>query len=448
MHPIAAGFGIESTTDCSEPPPGGDVGGGFLHDCLPFAVASTVTVAIASFNLISDWLVYRALLRLDIPAHARFVCNRTCVPDATPADIPCGVRLIPDIYFAFCIAASLAYFLNLVLYGAAYRQQRKNFIDRMDGVPFKRPLWHRHGDDVMLLSTFVVQDLPISCLLFALQVAISCDFYLPVGGAVFLVSVVGTCASVAWKLAFVTWKAKHAHRRAPRIVTGCVLVASLGIIVLNLTLLSPTGSDAVPGRYLGTKLFDKIAVDRWINTRNVVLAHPRTGARDVWPPPRYACNDLPRIIQLKDIVQSPDTLVVKHLQCEQPRLSFRTYFHPQHQVARRDGDRCVVVFHFLYSTRRRVIFYNYGYRFVHANNERVCGPPRVDPVHASSIDPCESSEGDDNNTTEDMVATESPDADDSPFRLAFCPVRYTVAPNVCGFAVVSNRDLLPVSLCT
>ena len=436
MHPVATDFGIKSTSECSDPPPGGDVGGGFLHDCLPFAVASTVTVAIATFNLISDWLAYRAILRLDIPAHARAVYNRTCAADTTSLDLHCNVQILPDVYFAFCVAASFAYFLSLVRYGAAFRKKRKNFIDRMDGVPVKRPMWDRHGDEVMLLSMLVVEDLPISCVLLALQIAINCDFYLPLGGAIFVVSVAGTCASVAWKLMRVAWKARHARRRAPRVLSGALLVASLAVVALNLTLLTSSGRHNVPERFLN---IDKIAIDRWIDTENIVFAHMdnmRTEPSDGWSRQHDACRDFPRVAAVKDILHSPDTVVVRHLACEQKHMSFRAYFHQRHQRTGRRGGSCVVVFHFLYSTRHRTIFYNYGYRFVRPNNEGACWPPRTD----------ESAE---NDVTGDAKNSTIPAAEDSPFvdRLTFCPIRHPRASNICGFDIVLNLTLLPISLC-
>ena len=449
MHPVASDFGIKSTSECSDPPPGGDVGGGFLHDCLPFAVASTLTVAIATFNLISDWLAYRALLRLDIPAHARAFYNRTCVGDTTSLDLPCGVRQLPDLYFAFCVAASLAYCVSLARHGAAFRRQRKNFIDRMDGVPLKRPLWDRHGDEVMLLVTLVVEDLPVSCVLLALQVAISCDFYLPLGGAVFVLSVAGTCASVAWKLVRVAWKARHARRRAPRVASGALLVATLAVVALNLTLVTSGGRHGVPERLLDTRLFDKVAIDRWVDSHYVAFAHTvdaPTEPRDTWSRRHDACGDVISIVAVGDVLHTPNTVVERHLACDQQHMSFRSYFHRHHQKrARHRGDQCAVVFRFLYSTRRRTIYYNYGYRFGRSP-AAVCGPPRTDGLDVSA----ESHEVDDNNVTGNTeVTTFSPADEDSPFvgRLVFCQSRHRWDSNVCSFDLVLDRTLLPVSLC-
>ena len=51
-----------------EPTYSGEVAAGYMKGCLPFAVGATVTVAIVSLDIITDWIMYKAVLDNNIPS--------------------------------------------------------------------------------------------------------------------------------------------------------------------------------------------------------------------------------------------------------------------------------------------------------------------------------------------------------------------------------------------
>lgn len=352
--------------------PDGHLGEGFAAACLPFALGSTVTMAASALDLLSDWLAYRTFKNIDLPWRVEQLSRNNETKDALWGWDNLYKRL-PDIFFYFMILATVVFLTEVVRFSYMFNSQRKQFKEKRDGLPYKKSFVEKCGGELVIVLHVFFEDLPVSLILLAVQVAISCQMFLPFQNQIYLLCIGSTCFSLCWKVLQVVWNAgclgqrEEYHRGcaifALRCATLVLLASTLCISTLNL-LIFPAVSNNFKGHSLSNSLLDKIGIYHWTRNDYIVFAQGEsrpdyngTSGRDVQldtDSSYYVDRNLARI---EDVVYNEGNYTQVSIPCDNATLF--DFIQPAHKQLK-DKD-CRAVFAFLYDSFQETIFYNYGY---------------------------------------------------------------------------------------
>ncbi|ELT96645.1 hypothetical protein CAPTEDRAFT_187380 [Capitella teleta] len=342
----------------------------FRHGFVPFCVMSTLTVAILTFDLISDWLAWRSL-------------NDFQLSELSPQHEPhfSGLRPVfthfSVIYLSFCVVASAFALVELCRVLRLLVLQKRKLKESLDGVAYKRTSFDKHSGDIMLPLLVLAEDLPLSFLILALQLVTQCPVILPLPSHMILTSVCSSCLSLIWKIGQVIWRSGCCGQRTEfacswsvSVLRAFSLLASLSALALTLlNLLLLTRPSFLPSNY--GRLMRSVSYARWMQQDELSLV-----VRD--------CDDAiegrVRMAQLELAVSPFDRSFIHP--CDNTTLPFIT--HPAFNDS--SSTQCQVLLQTSFSILHQVLFYDFSYRFF---NSDVCHvgffPPQITRLSNESI---------------------------------------------------------------
>ncbi len=358
--------------------------GGFVTNFIPFGLATTLTVAIVAFDLTTDWLTWRALLNLRIPDLVKDILgpkSREIEDSFRPfhdkRNVHTFLLFLPQVYFYFCIAATIVAGLELLRLGIMVSVQKKFVKDLIDGVHHKRTGPERLGADLILINHLLLEDCPLQLILLLLQVFIGCDFYVYLGDPIFLLSTVSALVSVLWKVCQLLMSYRQSrmdqteqYRVGLKLLQGCsgfFLLLTLCVITVNLVILSPARQHYSKHSLQGP-VMDKAAIDIWIEEESVALLLQEHEFQELTTPTidnitqsSNPSDNSIDIARLKDIISHPNYILYIEKDISPDSWQLFALLDEELQISPNASfSNCSLNFAFRYSPFRRVIYYHGG----------------------------------------------------------------------------------------
>ena len=182
-----------------EPTYSGEVAAGYMKSCLPFAIGATVTVAVVSLDIVTDWIMYKAVLDNNIPSAVKSYTASHKPGDAAENDIVWTLRNVyirlPGLMQGLLILGSFVFCLYFWWLCFMLVEQRKKFKDKRDGVPRKKTIYERYGGEVLIFLHVLCEDLPVSVILLLAQMSCSCTFFFNFDHVIYLIATCTTAFS-------------------------------------------------------------------------------------------------------------------------------------------------------------------------------------------------------------------------------------------------------------
>ena len=360
------------------------VGAGFLSDFVPVAFASAVNVAVVGFDVVSDWLAYRAFAAL-------LAADDHGAPSDHGANPLAVQRLLATAFFACCVVASVVNAAELARCCYVLSRRHRRFLNQRDGLPVKASARTRLAGEAMTTLQVLSEDLPLSAIILIFQARLGCSLVLPFDAAIFGVSLSACGLSVAWKTALVVWRAGCANLRdkfyssrpvtALRSVTLAILAGTSVVVVLN-AILFASDRYTLPSAALRSSLFDKISMDEWVARDHIVL---QRRAAD------YVIDNVTHLVRLQRVIDRRGRDVIVQVPC------LGTYALPPRDAIV-DDVNCSVTYVFRFSAERQQITYNYGLALYYANGSCETGPMCETPACDRSLQALISPTSSDDNT--------------------------------------------------
>ena len=342
-----------------------NVAAGFWGDCLRFAVGATITIAIVTLDFITDWLMYRNIQELDIP---KLIDDIKGPQNGTSKEVVLRYKefyeLLPLIFFGVCIAAAVSYAMYFLWYCYMFRAERNYLKDKWDGVTRKGYFCHKYGGEVVLFVHVLLQDLLISGLLFAVQVAVSCHFQVALDHVIYELALGTTLLSIAWKFSQLIWNSGCLGQREEyesgaavnvlRCATLLVLVCASSLAIWNAILLVGWKYNDYIGPSVQNTIMDKIEVDRWRHQDGIALVYfdPMTGE---------ATPVIMDVIPMDYVMHHHNQTLYATRPCISGQVNLTTFLESPHQT--READNCTVTFEFIPILTQGYILYDYVYSF-------------------------------------------------------------------------------------
>ena len=365
--------------------PDGHPGDGFLSACLPFALGSTTTMATSALDLLSDWLAYRSFSDLDLPWRVQQLGRHHATKDAIWGWDSLYKRL-PDIFFYFMILATVVFLAEVVRFSYMFRARRNEFKEKRDGLPYKKSFIEKCGSEIFIILHVCMEDLPVSLVFLAVQVAVSCQVFLALRDKIYLLCMAVTCFSLCWKVLQIVWNAGCLGRRgeyhkgyklcALRIGTLILLTSTLGVATVNL-LLFPASNSNFKGRSLANTVLDKVGIHHWSRSDHIVFMQ---GEQQQQPDYNFTDNttavianseldsDSPffkyvNLIKVEDVLYNEGNWTFVSVSCAANSTMF-DFVQPHHKTKQlHSSTDCKATFIFLYDSFQESIYYNYAYRY-------------------------------------------------------------------------------------
>ena len=398
-----------------EPTYSGKVAAGYMRSCLPFAVGATVTVAIASLDIVTDWMMYKAILDNNIPDKVEEYTARRRNSDPEN-DIVWTLRgvyvRLPDLMQGFLILGSFAFCLYFWWLCFMLVEQRKKFKDKRDGLPHKKKVFERYGGELLLFVHLLCEDLPVSVVLLLAQISCSCTFFFNFDHVIYLIATCATAFSLTWKFAQVMWNFGCFNFRENylcsnglvilRIVSLLFICFTWALTAINFVLLR-AGKDGELFSHttFRTSVFDKIGVDRYVQDQYVVFAQSGNfqyiTVSNNWNVSKFhELNDrnVLTITPIEHIVDAMDDAYTISLPCRnsETNVTFSRFFKQSH----RDNIgqlNCSVIFRFRLQSLAKEIHYDARYTFFDERlDDCVSGRLQIDSGDIVDLSPLEESE--------------------------------------------------------
>ena len=360
-----------------------NVAAGFWGSCLSFAVGATLTVTIVSLDLLTDWLLYRSLLQLHIPD---LVHDMYRTSNGTSGEV--AVRLQPffsEVPLVFLVACSVAAFicgLYLIWFCYMFRVERNFLKDKYDGVTRKGCFCHKYGGEIFLFLHALLEDLLMSGLFFAVQVAVSCRFQLALGSVVYELAVATTLLSLGWKFGQLLWHLGCVGQReeyhsglavaALRCCTLLVLVLAFSMAVWNTILLVGWKYNDYRGPNTYNTIMDKIPVDRWKRADGIALLYidSATPLSQAW-----LSGDInPTIVDIMsfdELLSYGNHSVYASRPCVSDAANFTAFMDTTHQTT--TPANCSIVFEFVPLLAQGTILFDYMYSYTTDTGQCISG---------------------------------------------------------------------------
>ncbi len=367
---------------------GRGVAAGFWGDCLMFTVGATITIAIATLDIISDWLMYKTFLNIDLPGKVEQVTSRSNqnVSDDLVWRLDDFYLNMPTILEGILILASINYCAYFIWFCYMFKAERHHLKNKWDGLPFKGTLMEKYGSEIFLCLHVLFEDFPVAGLLFAVQIAVSCQVLFHLDNAIYLLALSVTLISILWKFVCLIWNCGCFGQR-DEYHTGCAvsilrclsllfIVCAFIFSVWNIILLRGHTGSRYHGNTLRNFIMDKIGVDRWTENDKIIitqsehlddLIHTLQNQERMH---KYVIN----VVPLKQILQQNGDRINFKIPCQSPtgNSSLTSFFQPQHQTGTLYSN-CTSVFTFVASTETMEIQYDYAYYFYNENKECISG---------------------------------------------------------------------------
>ena len=358
----------------------GDVAAGFWGDCLPFTITATLTVAITTLDIITDWIMYRAFMGM---AFAERVQAAVKVPwyNETQNVIWLYREVyvqIPLLLQIFCIVGLVVYVFYFLWMCWMFTTERKKFKDKRDGVPHKGTFVENYGGDFFILLHICLHDLPVAAILFAVQVAISCRFLILVNHVIYFIATVVTLVSLVWNILQVFYNGGCLGLREEFLSTKLtwvlrsvsVVMAMMAITVASLNVILLTGwqTQIVKGSFLGSEVINKVAVDQWMEEGKIIF-WVNTSSELPLSYTNSSSYNLIEVVTLKRVFASGEHGLSVELPCEGDMYSLLPFLQQTHTY-NADIFNCTAIFRFLASRQEPVINFDYLYMFY--NEDRYC----------------------------------------------------------------------------
>ena len=371
-----------------EPTYSGEVAAGYMKGCLPFAVGATVTVAIASLDIITDWIMYKAVLNNNIPSAVKSYTASNKPGDAAENDIVWTLRdvyiRLPGLMQGFLILGSFVFCLYFWWLCFMFVEQRKKFKDKRDGVPRKKKIYERYGGEVLILLHVLCEDLPVSVILLLAQMSCSCTFFFNFDHVIYLIATCTTAFSLTWKFAQVMWNFGCFNFRDSYLCShGLVILRIVSLLFISFTwaltainfvlLRAGKNGELFSHTTFDTSVFDKIGVDRYIYNQEVIFAQSVnfqyiTVSNDWELGKSNEVKDVAHMLTITPLVPIVDAIDSTHtvaLPCGNSanNVTFNRFFKHSHREETNSQRNCSVIFRFHLKSFSKEIHYDARYLF-------------------------------------------------------------------------------------
>lgn len=400
-----------------EPRYSGDVAGGYMRSCLPFAVGATVTVVVVSLDIVTDWIMHHAIVDIGIPDKVReYTANRNRDGDDeneiiwTLRDV---YERLPNIMLGFLILSSMVFCLYFWWLCYMFVEQRKKFKDKRDGVPRKQKACERYGGEILILLHVLCEDLPVSVILLLAQISCSCTFLLDFDHVIYLIATCTTAVSLSWKFVQVIWNFGCFNFRENYLCSnGLVTLRTISLLfisftwsltAINFVLLSAgKNGELFSHSTFRMSVFDKIGVDRYVQSHYIVFTQSSNfkhiAVSNSFNAEKLSgLNDthLLTITPVKAVVDAIDSTYTVSLPCQtaQTNITFTPYLKELHREEYSGLRNCSVIFRFRLQSLSNEIHYDarvllFDDRLDDCVSERV----EIDSSHIVDLSPSKDSE--------------------------------------------------------
>ena len=245
-----------------------------FQDWILYVIGALVGITILTFDLATDWLLWRVLSSLWIHDNIRNAASHVVGEREFAARLPL-------LFLAFVSMATAIYAGHVIYAAALFWLNRVRYRSKLDGIAPKYHTIQFYGADLLTGSQLLLQSLPLTALLFYLQLNVDCRFYFAFqNDALVMLSLASTCTDVIWKCCGTFWNWRHfaddceqyggrsgTHALFAIRCFNCMLLCLVfSLVVLNFILISPI-QNALPER----RLANKLCLDRWVGSDYVIF---------------------------------------------------------------------------------------------------------------------------------------------------------------------------------
>ncbi|KAK2139040.1 hypothetical protein LSH36_2105g00001 [Paralvinella palmiformis] len=242
-----------------------------FQDWILFVISALVSITILTFDLATDWMLWRLLSTLWIQKSLENV-SHVGSEGAFAARLP--------VFFLTFLSLGTALYAGHVIYMiASFWLCRIRYRSKLDGILPKVDTFQKYAGDLLIGGQLLLQCLPLTALLFYLQLNVNCSFYFVFyDDALVMLSLASTCADVLWKCCQTAWNRRNSaddrdhygggtHALfAIRCFNWVLVCLVLCFVVLNFILISPI-QKALPK----SRLSSKLCLDSWARAEYVVF---------------------------------------------------------------------------------------------------------------------------------------------------------------------------------